>query len=373
MKKKYIAAIAAFSMMLLAGCAGALVNEQSRSDGPGNASQTESADRNEFSSVQEDPSEPMGSQGSQITYMSVSEGNEFIDFEYIAEYSGTTDGTAIEHFIAKAEDFLLENYASAVNIEELDLTNEDMAKYIDENGKVIPVFQAAYTEDFDGDWEDESFLVVNMPKSDPPTCIRSYLFLAKGDQVKLVDEYFYGSTANVSLLDYGSVKHLIIGGEGMSGADSHTSLYGVKDGEAQLYYDIRGEYIKYKCFLSAFGWQGTGDLMYYDTVAGEYRIIAAEEIDIEEMLSLDSNGVLSASGYKDSPQPLFAYLVGGKYYLISRGAMDSGTPFIYENDTWTPVEEPGVRISLPDEYSGYRYVLDIDMGEAEAGMKPPIE
>ncbi|MBC8577743.1 hypothetical protein [Yanshouia hominis] len=302
-------------------------------------------------------------------YEQVSQGNEFIDFEYVREYSGSTDRSSVEQLASKAEGFLLKNDALHVNMKKLDLTDENMADDIDENGKVKPVFQVAYTEDFNEDGESESFFIVNMPKSDPPAGIRSYLFFADRGEVELVNEYFYASTEKVSLLDYGSVKHLIIGGEGTCGADSHTFLCGVKDDKARLYYDFRGEYIKYKCFLSTYGWQGMGDLMYYDTVAEEYRIIVGKEIGAKEILALDSDNLLS--DYEDYHEQFFARLIGGKYYLISRGAMDSGIPFVYENGALVRVEEPGIRTSGSPANSEHQYVMDIDMEKAEAGMKRP--
>ena len=125
------------------------------------------------------------------TYEQVSQENEFIDFEYVREYSGSTDRSSVEQLASKAEGFLLKNDALHVNMEKLDLTDENMADYIDENGRVKPVFQVASTEDFDGDGESESFFIVTMPKSDSPAGIRSYLFFAGGGEVELVNEYFY--------------------------------------------------------------------------------------------------------------------------------------------------------------------------------------
>lgn len=300
-------------------------------------------------------------------YAKVSEDNVFIDYRFIEDYQGTTE---IGVLAAGAVEFLTESEYYAESTENIgEFTDEKFKKYFDESGNILPRLRTAYPEDYDGDGNTETFVIVDMPimQGDYPL-VRSFLIYAdsRGEMTLLNDA---SNLYDTILLDYGDFKQITFGGFGTCGADDRNVLYGVINGEAKTLYGFRGEFFKKDCFLSAFGAQGGGAFMYYDTVACEYRAIAGEDIPIEKIKEMDTANALSEFyEWLDEYGFLYAELIGGRYYVIIQGAMDTGTVYLYENGEFIRNEDCEY---VRDSHYGDNdnAVLDIDITKAIAEMK----
>ena len=299
-------------------------------------------------------------------YAKVSEDNVFIDYRFIEDYQGSTD---IGVLAAGAVEFLTESEYYTESTENIgEFTDEKFKKYFDESGNILPRLRTAYPEDYDGDGSTETFIIVDMPYMIGTPTERSFLIFAdsRGEMTLLNGvSAIYPTT----LLDYGDFKQITFGGKGVVGMDDHTLLYSVTDGEAKELFNIRGNYYKSNCFLSAFSWQSSGAFMYYDTVACEYRAVDGEQFPIEKIKEMDSTSALSEFyEWYDEQGFLFAELVGGRYYVFTEGVMDSGIVYLYENGEFIQTEEClHVR---NNHFSGMPKVVDIDITKAIAEMKP---
>lgn len=320
-------------------------------------------------------------------YVQVSADNEFIDFEFIEDYQGTADiGDLADKavaFMKESEEYkrsadsvesftkegMLKNPDIAYTLEEAERYSAEFAEYISD-GIIEPKVAAAYPADYDGDGGTETFIIIKMPYSplglaDGLVTVRDFVIFADRDgNMEILDE-----TCNmypVQFLDYGGFKQIAIGGEGMAGAEAHNVLYGVKDGKVETLYSDRCSFAKEDCFLSAFGWQGRGDFMYYDTVAREYRVIVGVDVEIDDIRAMDTEN--SLADIMDS-NFLACQLIGGKYYCFITGMMDWGTIYTYDNGSFTLIEDSNVRISL-NANRDLKEVVDIDIEQALASMKP---
>ena len=285
----------------------------------------------------------------------ISPDNIFIDFEY-KDVSGTRDHEKIQDIVELARATLgndeeyrdsYENWnKNAVfdRTEDSDLTPE---RFTDENGKLYPLFDRAFINDYDMDGKSDAFIFFNMPYTlnGEYWIITHTLVFVNGNGECFVPERssYYGYSA--SIMDYGLCKQLVIHGVGTCGADTHSAIYGVVDGKPRIFCNFRGEYSKYECFVSSVGWQASGDLMYYDTVAQEYRSIAGDLIDLDEIIRMDSTGVMQElikQHFEFSSMALFppqVSLVGGKYYVVDHGMMDVGSVYTYEDGQFIPCGE----------------------------------
>lgn len=284
----------------------------------------------------------------------VSPDNVFIDFDFIEEYKGERDPEKCADIIALAKDAILsseiyEKYCAPLSpdmADEIDTYNDSPSaeEFFDENGKAIPLFVEAFSEDFDGDGTVENFVVMLIPVDFGYTHLRYVLVHINDSGIAEAVNHYYSYSAQ--LLDYGAFKHLIFGGSGYCGADSHTAVYGVENDSAKELIGLRGEYYKWECFLSADGWQASGDFMYFDTVAREYRAIAGELVPMETIAEMDSTGALA--DYINGMGFMFAEqisLIGGKYYVAWCGYMERGAVFTYENGKFVPVpKDCGIRL-----------------------------
>lgn len=327
-------------------------------------------------------------------FINVPSDAEFIDYNLIGNYPGTTD---IGDLADKAVEFLKATEAYASSMKNADIfteeglrriymehdydekTREEMIKsdaeeyseYLDGNGAVVPKLNVAYPNDYDGDGKEEAFIVVDMPVKEgtfvSQGMIKSFLiFAGSNGKMQLIDS-FSGAYPAV-LLDYGVCRHIAIGGSGPVGAADHTILYGVRDGRAVVLYSGRCGFYKEDCFLAVYGWQGSGDFMYYDTKAQEYFAVGSVDINIYDIKKLDKDNVLKE--YYDDLEdgyPVFVDLIGGKYYCVSRGVMDTGTIYTYENGRLVPSEDCYARCS---EYYEGTTVNGLDADKAIAQMKP---
>lgn len=298
----------------------------------------------------------------------VSPDNEFIDFEFIEDYQGTTD---IGDLADKAVEFLKESEFYSKSMENIsEFTDEEFVPYI-EDGVVVPKFNMAYPNDYDGDGNTETFIIIKMPYSPPYlrdglVIVRDFVIFADKDgNMEIIDE-----TSNMSpavLLNYGDFKQIAIGGEGTCGVEAHTVLYGIKDGRLTMLYGDRCRFVKEDCFLSVFGWQGRRDFMYFDTAAQEYRVIVGVDVSVEDIRAMDTANVLAE--ILDCDQTfLNIQLIGGKYYCIVQGYTDWGRVYTYDNGVFTLIEDSNVITSL--NLCELKEVVDINIEQALANMKP---
>lgn len=323
----------------------------------------------------------------------VSEDNIFIDFTF--EYTdGVTDigelGEKAEKFLAESEFYTEYSEEQIVLLKEMieserKFYNENpdstlpvyqsaFFEYFDDNDRVVPHLYKAYPYDYDGDGSEETFMIVNMPYCfDRTPCLRNYLIFADSSgNMSIVDDFSYVEEALI--LDYGICRHIVFGGAGIMGADSHTVLFGVKDNEAVKHYYGRLWFEKDGCLLGAYGWQSTGGTMYYDTSAREYRHIVGETVSAETLKEMDTNGdIAEFIGYYENNEVLGAFLIGGKYYCLAFGFMDIGTVYTYEDGRFVPSENKAVRFTSESKYEIVHNVLDIDLNKAYDEMVSPEE
>ncbi len=328
------------------------------------ASQTEISSVTEATTVETtaaSQTEPTAAEAAEEEYAQVSPDNVFIDYKLIEDYQPSQITTTLG---AKAVDFLAESEFYAETEKNIDLfTGEEFKEYFDEGGNIVPKLHAAYPEDYDGDGKTETFILVDMPYVLGDPMVRTFLIFAdKDENLTILDDL--SNMLPVQLLDYGSFKQIVFGGYGVIGADSHTALYGVIDGQAKELYGFRGGFSKSNCFVAAFGHQGSGDFLYYDTAAQEYRAIVGERLDTETVKEMDSTGELSS--YFDAEYYDGTWLVGGRYYVVSQVPMDFGTAYLYEDGAFVRTEEcENVRLSW---VCGVGAVRDIDIDKALSEM-----
>lgn len=321
-------------------------------------------------------------------YVQVSPDNEFIDFEFIEDYQGTTDigelADKAAAFMKESEPYkrsagsvdsftlegMLKNPDAKYTLEEAKRYSEEFSEYISD-GVIEPKITAAYPADYDGDGNTETFIIIKMPYS--PTNLRKGLaavrdfviFSDKDGNMEIIDE-----TCNmfpVQFMNYGKFKHIAIGGEGMAGAESHNILYGVKNGRLVRYYGDRCIFVKEDCFLSVFGWQGRRDFMYFDTTAQEYRVIVGVDVSVEDIRAMDTTNVLAELLEYDEKLFLDIQLIGGRYYCIVQGYTDWGHVYTYGNGVFTLIEDSNVLTS--PNLCELKEVVDIDIEQALENMK----
>ncbi|MDE7302310.1 MAG: hypothetical protein K2N60_03200 [Oscillospiraceae bacterium] len=294
----------------------------------------------------------------------VSPDSKFIDYEFIENYQGTTD---IGELADKAVEFLMttDEYAEAMSAF-ADIDEEFGEPYI-ADGKIIPQFEVAYPEDYDGDGKTETFITLAMPfRVDYSILTRFFIYADSEGNMTLLDHI--SGVYDTTLLNYGSFKQITFGGSGTAGVEDHTNLYGVADGKAVLLYGGRVSYSKEDCFLATYGFQGTGDFLYFDPDDREYCVIGSAIADIEDVRAMDtSNSLADIFDNYNEGDFLFFSSIGGKYYCVVRGAMDPGDIYVYENSSFTYLEDSKVRVST--NLCGLKEVTDIDINEAIAEMK----
>ena len=297
-------------------------------------------------------------------YVQVSPDNEFIDFEFIEDYQGTTD---IGELADKAVEFLMttEEYADAMSkIDEIDV--EFGEPYI-KDGKIFPQFETAYPADYDGDGSTETFIMLKMPMRYSFSLLYRFFIFADSDgNMTLLDHNC--DIYDTIFLDYGKFKQITFGGSGSIGAEDITFLYGVVDGEVKTLYLGRVSFSKEACFLSTYGWMSSGEFMYYDTAAQEYRSIIGVQMTVDEIKEMDKDGVLAEYYENDEYGDHIYGLVGGKYYCVNFGRYETEAVYTYDGK-FELAENSNVRYKLENN-SLENAVVDIDIEQALANMKP---
>ncbi|MDE6132450.1 MAG: hypothetical protein K2G04_03615, partial [Oscillospiraceae bacterium] len=124
-------------------------------------------------------------------YVQVSPDNEFIDFEFIEDYQGTTD---IGDLADRAVEFLKQSEFYSESMKNIaEFTDEEFVPYI-KDGVVVPIFNMAYPADYDGDGNTETFIIIKMPYSplglmDGLVTVRDFVVFADKDgNMEIIDE-----------------------------------------------------------------------------------------------------------------------------------------------------------------------------------------
>lgn len=308
------------------------------------------------------------SKAAEKEYVKVSYGNRFIDYEFIEDYQGTTD---IGDLADKAVEFLKESEYYAESMENIaEFTDGKFSEYI-KDGAIVPKFNIAYPNDYNGDGSNETFIIVDMPyRMGTVNDIRNFVMFSAGyGHMEIINNH--SGFESASLLNYGRFKHIIIGGNGIAGADEDYPLYGVISNRAEQLYHGRVAYYKEDCFLSTHGWMSSGEFMYYDTVEYEYRSIIGVQMTVDEIKEMDRDGVLAEFYENDEYGERIYGLVGGKYYCVNLGEYETEAVYTYDGK-FEKVENSKVRYKLENS-STEKAVVDIDIKQALKNMKPPTE
>ncbi len=287
--------------------------------------------------------------------------NVFVDFQYIEDIEGITDpescrwaaDAAIEayrktdhysdftEYMSENPDCLSSGFAYG------DYDDITVGEYLSE-GDVH--FLSAFVDDFDSSGSEEAFVLIEAPgmENGSPKLFGYVVLADKSGAAEIAKQYRHDEIAvfaNIQphgILDYGLDKQIIVDSSGV-GYQTGSLLFGVKDGHIITHYALRGGYAKSDCFLYTAGWQWSGEFMVYDTSAGEYRTIIGKEIDIDDLYSMDSAGVLPPKEDILVPE---AQLIGNKYYALGGSHYFGGVYFyIYEKGALVPVDKDNIRIS----------------------------
>lgn len=357
------------SLLLLTACASGQAVQTSETVSETETSAVTTTTAAETTTKTEPEAEPAeAAEEDEPEYVEVSPNNEFIDYEFIENYRGTTD---IGDLADKAVEFLktTEEYADSMkNISEF--SDEEFSDYIND-GVIVPKFNIAYPNDYDGDGRTETFIVVDMPAAWTNPHIWSFLLFAdsSGNIEPTVIDFCQEYSA--AMLNYGKNKQLVFGGWG--DYQYYSGIYSVKSEKPiTLYYnDIRGYFCKFDCFLSIFGLQGTSDFMYFDTAEEEYRIIKGVEISHAEMAELDVSNTLcrpyNAESLNELPEYVEFRFIKPNYYILDFSfGSDS---YKYENGVFVPVEDSNITRSV--NHNKLDVVAEFDIDKAVAEMKKP--
>lgn len=261
---------------------------------------------------------------------------KYVDFVLIEDHRGTTD---IGSLGDEAIEFLKTTDEYGESLERADVYSETYPEYY-ENGVLVPKLRTAYPEDYDGDGKTETFMLVDIPYNrDAEGIPLIYSFLVFADSEENMSLLDYNTELyNTELIDYGKNKQLVIGGFGTCGAEDHTDIWGVSGGKAVDLYNFRGSVYKQDCFVSVFGWQSMGGTLWFDPEKLEYRPVEGEKCDISEIKAMDKDGNIAAlESYDPDNENMFLSisLIGGKYYCIDQGMMDTGMIYTYDGDKFT--------------------------------------
>ncbi len=291
----------------------------------------------------------------------------FTDFAFIEYYKGSKQE---DETSKKAIEFLKTTEEYAQSQKYSDLYKESYPEYFDENGVIIPKLHESYTEDYDGDGRDETFLLIDMPyssyiNSDDPSdnfsAVYSFLiFIGNDGNTELLDHNC--GIYIPQMLDYGYNKQLVIGGSGSCGVEDHTRIWTVRDGKAVSLYGFRGSVNKQDCFVSVFGWQSMGGTMIFDPEKVMYIPVDGVPCDKEEIIRMDKDKTIEILYDEKYSDWWNVSLIGGKYYCAEMGVMDSGSIYTYSDGHFVLEKNSYIRNdhTFFDDEPGYANEVFVD-------------
>ena len=300
----------------------------------------------------------------------------FTDFAFIEYYKGSKQEDETSE---KAIEFLKTTEEYAQSQKYSDFYKEKYPEYFDENGVLIPKLHESYTEDYDGDGRDETFLLIDIPysnyintddPSDSFSAVYSFLiFIGNDGNTELIDHNC--GIYPPQMLDYGYNKQLVIGGSGSCGAEDHTIIWTVRDGKALCLYAFRGGVYKQDCFISVFGWQSSGGVMIFEPEKVMYIPVDGIPCDKEEIIRMDTDKNIEMF-YEDLGEYSYVSLIGGKYYCVSNGFIDYGTIYTYSDGHFVLEKNSYIRNDHTyfDDEPGYanEVLVDFDYDKVTSGM-----
>ncbi len=300
----------------------------------------------------------------------------FTDFAFIEYYKGSKQEDETSE---KAIEFLRTTEEYAQSQKYSDFYKESYPEYFDENGVIIPKLHESYTEDYDGDGRDETFLLIDIPysnyistddPSDSFSAVYSFLiFIGNDGNTELLDHNC--SLYYTEFIDYGCNKQLVIGGSGSCGAEDHTIIWTVRDGKALCLYAFRGGVYKQDCFISVFGWQSSGGVMIFEPEKVMYIPVDGIPCDKEEIVRMDTDKNIEMF-YEDLGEYSYVSLIGGKYYCVSNGFIDYGTIYTYSDGHFVLEKNSYIRNDHTyfDDEPGYanEVLVDFDYDKVTSGM-----
>lgn len=300
----------------------------------------------------------------------------FTDFAFIEYYKGSKQENETSK---KAIEFLKTTEEYAQSQKYSDLYKESYPEYFDENGVLIPKLHESYTEDYDGDGRDETFLLIDIPysnyintddPSDSFSAVYSFLiFIGNDGNTELLDHNC--SLYYTEFIDYGCNKQLVVGGSGSCGAEDHTIIWTVRDGKALCLYAFRGNVHKQDCFISVFAWQSAGGVMIFDPEKVMYIPVDGVPCDKDEIIKMDTDKNIEKF-YEDLGEYSYVSLIGGKYYCVSNGFIDYGTIYTYSDGHFVLEKNSYIRNDHTyfDDESGYanEVLVDFDYDKVTSGM-----
>ena len=300
----------------------------------------------------------------------------FTDFAFIEYYKGSKQEDETSE---KAIEFLKTTEEYAQSQEYSSYFKEEYPEYFDENGVLVPKLHESYTEDYDGDGRDETFLLIDIPysnyintddPSDSFSAVYSFLiFIGNDGNTELLDHNC--SLYYTEFIDYGCNKQLVIGGSGSCGAEDHTIIWTVRDGKALCLYAFRGSVYKQDCFISVFGWQSSGGVMIFEPEKVMYIPVDGIPCDKEEIIRMDTDKNIEMF-YEDLGEYSYVSLIGGKYYCVSNGFIDYGTIYTYSDGHFVLEKNSYIRNDHTyfDDEPGYanEVFVDFDYDKVTSGM-----
>ena len=298
----------------------------------------------------------------------------FTDFAFIEYYKGSKQEDETSE---KAIEFLKTTEEYAQSQKYSDFYKEKYPEYFDENGVLVPKLHESYTEDYDGDGRDETFLLIDMPYSydDPNTKfseVYSFLiFIGSNGNAELAD--YNCGIYTPQLLDYGYNKQLVIGGTGSCGAESRMDIWTVRDGKAASIFGLRGSLYKQDCFVSSFGWQSSGGVMIFDPEKVMYIPVDGVPCDKEEIIRMDTDKTIEMLYDEEYGDQWNVSLIGGKYYCAEIGFMDTGIIYTYSDGHFVLTNNSNIRdnhLYEEDFRSVYTNAVftDFDYDKVTSGM-----
>lgn len=317
-----------------------------------------------------------------VTYSEPDEGHVFVDFDYIKNAEGITDPKLAGDYLNKALEALKETeeykaFEEYVRSEDYD--GSQFSEYV-KDGYPVPQFKSAFIDDFDNNGTNEAFITFEFPTpyyyDEQIYGETRYFTVYAGVNNAKICEIWSGSACSseisqYDIIDYGLCKQLIIYTIGF-GVETTGAIFGVDNDMPENLFNLRAGYEKVDCFLSAIGWQSSGCFMYYDTAAKEYRAIQGKDLDIRDVLAMDTTGALDQFRDNGDMFQAEAVLIGGKYYVLDHGFMEIGTPFIYENGEFIEQSDCYVRnchISMNSiEYIDYDAAVASMLTHAQAAL-----